>query len=246
MQQVKPKKHLGQHFLADKNTAKKIADGLSGGNKYKKVIEVGPGTGALTEHLLLTPFDIEVVEIDEESIRFLQKTYPDLPIHNESFLNLNFQLFDEEVAVIGNFPYNISSQIVFKILDEKESVPEMVGMFQKEVAERIAEPPGSKKYGILSVLTQAYYDVDYLFTVNESVFIPPPKVKSGVIRLTRKEKEPDCAYKNLKAVVKIAFNQRRKTLRNSLKSLKSMQIFNQRPEQLSIDEFVKLTQLLFD
>lgn len=252
MQQVKPKKHLGQHFLADQNTAIKIAEALTGYEDYQKVIEIGPGTGALTQHLFDTPYAVEVVEIDTESIDFLKEKYSELIIHNESFLKMNFDQFTDNVAIIGNFPYNISSQILFKILEEREKVPEMVGMFQKEVAERVAEKPGSKRFGILSVLIQTYYEVEYLFTVNESVFIPPPKVKSGVIRIQRKKDVPDCNYSNLKHLVKMAFNQRRKTLRNSLKPLinkkpevKDFEIFNKRPEQLEIEQFLELTKLLF-
>lgn len=248
MHPVKAKKHLGQHFLADPNTANKIAQGLTGHNNYSKVLEIGPGTGALTQHLISLPYEVELVEIDNESIEYLNEHYPNIKIYNESFLNLNFEPIGDNVAIIGNFPYNISSQILFKVLDEKERVPEVVGMFQKEVAERVAEGPGSKKYGILSVLIQAYYDVEYLFTVNESVFIPPPKVKSGVIRLKRKDKFPDCSYSKLKQVVKLAFNQRRKTLRNSLKSIiqnreefVKLEVMNKRPEQLSVDDFISLT-----
>lgn len=249
MQPVKAKKHLGQHFLADPNTANKIALGLTGHKNYKKVLEIGPGTGALTQHLIPLPYEIELVEIDHESIDYLKAHYPDIKIYSESFLNLNFQPIGDNIAVIGNFPYNISSQILFKVLDEREKIPEVVGMFQKEVAERVAEGPGSKRYGILSVLIQAYYDVEYLFTVNETVFIPPPKVKSGVIRLKRKEAFPDCPYEKLRQVVKLAFNQRRKTLRNSLKSIIQnkeefiqLEVMNKRPEQLSVDDFVTLTQ----
>lgn len=248
MHPVKAKKHLGQHFLADPNTANKIAQGLTGHNNYSKVLEIGPGTGALTQHLISLPYEVELVEIDNESIDYLNEHYPKIKIYNESFLNLNFEPIGENIAIIGNFPYNISSQILFKVLDEKERVPEVVGMFQKEVAERVAEGPGSKKYGILSVLIQAYYDVEYLFTVNESVFIPPPKVKSGVIRLKRRDKLPDCSYQKLKQVVKLAFNQRRKTLRNSLKSIiqnkeefVKLEVMNKRPEQMSVDDFISLT-----
>ena len=248
MQPVKAKKHLGQHFLADPNTANKIAQGLTGHNNYTKVLEIGPGTGALTQHLISLPYEVELVEIDTESIDYLKVHYPDIKIYSESFLKLNFEPIGDNVAVIGNFPYNISSQILFKVLDEREKVPEVVGMFQKEVAERVAEGPGSKKYGILSVLIQAYYDVEYLFTVNESVFIPPPKVKSGVIRLKRKDVFPECSYEKLRQVVKLAFNQRRKTLRNSLKPIIQkneefikLEVMNKRPEQLSVDDFVTLT-----
>ena len=248
---IRPKKHLGQHFLKDLNIAKKIADSLTGKN-YKKVLEIGPGMGVLTRFLLEKDFQTYTVEIDPESVVYLQKHFPELKnrILPTDFLEIKLaDYFDEPIAIIGNFPYNISSQIVFKTLENKEQIPEFAGMFQKEVAQRIAEKPGSKVYGILSVLTQAFYDVEYLFTVPPSVFSPPPKVDSGVIRLIRKENyilpvDEELFYK----VVKTAFNQRRKTIRNSLKSLnlsdklREDAIFAQRPEQLSVQEFISLTQ----
>ncbi len=249
---VTPKKHLGQHFLTDLNIAKKIAGTLQD-DSYKKILEIGPGTGVLTRFLLdRGDKEIFVNEIDKESIEYLKKKFPQLKdrIIEGDFLKLDLKkLFPgEEIGITGNFPYNISTQIVFKILENKEMIPEFSGMFQKEVSERIAAQHGSKTYGILSVLTQNYYDVDYLFTVNEKVFNPPPKVKSGVIRLKRKQKPPGIDYDFFKKVVKTAFNQRRKTLRNSLKSfnlsdnLKQDSIFAKRPEQLSPQDFLELAK----
>ncbi|HRJ40117.1 MAG TPA: 16S rRNA (adenine(1518)-N(6)/adenine(1519)-N(6))-dimethyltransferase RsmA, partial [Flavobacteriales bacterium] len=183
---VRPKKHLGQHFLIDLSIAHRVSDSLTGFGNYRQVIEVGPGTGALTRFLLeRKEFLTSVVEVDSESVEYLKEYFPQLNgrIYSEDFLRMKIgQLFDGPLAVVGNFPYNISSQIVFKVIENRDQVPEMVGMFQKEMAERIAEPPGSKAYGIISVLTQAFYDVEYLFTVHENVFNPPPKVKSAVIR----------------------------------------------------------------
>ncbi len=248
---VRPKKHLGQHFLTDLNIAKKIADSLTE-KGYNKVLEIGPGTGVLTQFLLKKDFETFVVEIDLESVSYLEKHYPTLDKHiiSTDFLKLSLEdYFDSDFAVIGNFPYNISSQIVFKALENKELIPEFAGMFQKEVAMRIAAKPGSKTYGILSVLTQAFYDVEYLFTVPPHVFKPPPKVDSGVIRLIRK-KDISLPIEEsfLRKIVKTAFNQRRKTLRNSLKSFdlsKKLQedaIFALRPEQLSVEQFIELAQ----
>ena len=247
---VKPKKHLGQHFLIDNNISKKIADSLTNHGGYTKILEIGPGTGALTQFLIPKEGkQIEVVEIDEESVEYLRVHFPSLVIHQENFLKMDFSRFNNEpIAVIGNFPYNISSQILFKVIDEHNQVPEVVGMFQKEVAERIAEKPGTKVYGILSVLLQAYYDIEYLFTVNENVFNPPPKVKSGVIRLIHKDiKKLDCNEALFKAVVKTTFNQRRKTIRNTIKPLLKGATFEhplltERPEQLSVEQFVQLTK----
>ncbi len=248
---IRPKKHLGQHFLKDLNIAKKIADSLTGKN-YKKVLEIGPGMGVLTRFLLEKDFETYAVEIDPESVVYLQKHFPELKnrILPTDFLEIQLDdYFDEPIAIIGNFPYNISSQIVFKTLENKEQIPEFAGMFQKEVAKRIAAEPGSKIYGVISVLTQAFYNVDYLFTVPPEVFNPPPKVESGVIRLTRKKDFTLAVDEKLfRKVVKTAFNQRRKTLRNSLKTfnlsdkLREDVIFAKRPEQLSIQQFIKLTQ----
>ena len=251
---VRAKKHLGQHFLRDENIAKKIADSLSL-KGYKKVLEIGPGMGVLTKYLLEKDIITYVIEIDSESVEYLQANYLNLAprIIEKNFLkyNLNEVFNQEPFAIIGNFPYNISSQIVFKTLEMRHQIPEFSGMFQKEVAERICEKEGSKTYGILSVLTQAFYDAEYLFTVPPSVFNPPPKVDSGVLRLTRKEHfDLPCDEKLFFRVVKTAFQQRRKTLRNSLKTfnlsnnLKANVIFGKRPEQLSVDSFIELTQLI--
>lgn len=249
---VKAKKHLGQHFLTDESVAQNIANTLSF-TGYKKVLEIGPGMGVLTKYLLEKPIETNVIEIDTESVAYLEENYPKLHGHiiAKDFLryDLNEVFKNEEFAIIGNFPYNISTQIVFKTLEMRDQIPEFSGMFQKEVAKRICEKKGSKVYGILSVLTQAFYDAEYLFTVDEHVFDPPPKVKSGVLRLTRKENyQLPCDEKLFFSVVKQAFNQRRKTMRNSLKSmihsdnLKEDSIFDLRPEQLSYEQFIELTQ----
>lgn len=252
MSAVRPKKHLGQHFLNDKNIAQKIADSLTL-QGYENVLEIGPGMGVLTEYLLKKPIRLCAVEVDADSVAYLNRRYPQMAdrlIHAD-FLQYHIaSLFNEEpFAVIGNFPYNISSQILFKTLAERHRVPEFCGMFQKEVALRICQQPGSKTYGILSVLAQAFYTPAYLFSVPAQVFTPPPKVESGVIRLVRKENyQLPCNEKLFYKVVKAAFNQRRKTLRNSLKTfqlpdiLKEGTIFGQRPEQLSVMDFVELTQ----
>lgn len=251
MDKVKAKKHLGQHFLTDENTASRIADTLSLSG-YKDVLEIGPGMGVLTKYLLEKPVDVYVVEIDTESVEYLNAHYPKLhgKIIGKDFLKYNItEVFSNRpFAIIGNFPYNISSQIVFRMLEMREQIPEFSGMFQKEVAQRICEKEGSKTYGILSVLVQAFYDAEYLFTVSEHVFNPPPKVKSGVLRLTRKtDFNLLCDEKLFFKVVKTAFQQRRKTLWNTLKSLhlpdslKEDPIFALRPEQLSVDQFIALT-----
>jgi 16S rRNA (adenine1518-N6/adenine1519-N6)-dimethyltransferase len=255
MEKVRAKKHLGQHFLTDKNIAHNIATSLSLKNSYTKVLEIGPGMGVLTKFLLEQEFETFVIEIDRDSVAYLKQHFPKLKNHiiEGDFLKLPIErFFNEPVAIIGNFPYNISSQILFKTLEYRNQIPELVGMFQKEVAERIAAPHGNKSYGILSVLLQAWYNIEYLFTVHEHVFSPPPKVKSAVIRLTRKEnKEILCDEKQFKNVVKTAFNQRRKTLRNALKPLLPEDINSElapflslRAEQLSVQDFIKLTQLL--
>lgn len=252
MNQVKAKKHLGQHFLTDENIAKKIAYTLQL-EGYDLVLEIGPGMGVLTKYLLEKDIETYVIEIDTESVEYLNAHYPKLhgKIISKDFLkyNLNEVFNGKPFALIGNYPYNISSQIVFKCLEMRNQIPEFSGMFQKEVAERICEKKGSKTYGILSVLAQAFYDVDYLFTVHENVFNPPPKVKSGVMRMKRKENfQLPCDEKLFFTVVKTAFQQRRKTLRNSLKSfalsdnLKEDTIFDLRPEQLSVEQFIDLTQ----
>ena len=244
---VRPKKALGQQFLVDLNIARKIVDSLS--TDHDVVIEVGAGMGVLTQYLIENQLDrLQVVEIDKESVEFLKKKFPELEGHLVLGDFLKYDMTGGDMAVIGNFPYNISSQIFFQILKYRNNVSECVGMIQKEVAERIAAGPGSKTYGILSVLLQAWYDIEYLFTVNENVFNPPPKVKSAVIRLKRNNvKELDCDEKLFVTVVKQAFNQRRKTLRNSLRSMIPAEIidneiFNKRPEQLSVQEFISLTR----
>jgi len=249
--EVRAKKHLGQHFLTDESVAEQIAETLSF-KGYKKVMEIGPGMGVLTKYLLKQDAEIHVIEIDIESVTYLQEHYPQLEnrIHQHDFLkyDLGSVFRDESFAVIGNFPYNISTQIVFKVLELKHQIPEFSGMFQMEVAKRICEKEGNKTYGILSVLVQAFYEAEYLFTVPPSVFNPPPKVDSGVLRLTRKENfSLACDEKLFFRVVKTAFQQRRKTMRNSLKSfdlpdnLREDPIFDKRPEQLGYQEFIDLT-----
>lgn len=255
MQPVRAKKHLGQHFLNDLTIAEAIVNSLVQTDKYDTVLEIGPGMGVLTQFLIqqknYTTFPIDV---DRESIVFLVEKFPTLKgniIYGDFLkINLNEIVNNKSFAVIGNFPYNISTQILFKVYEYRHQVPELVGMFQKEVAERVASKPGNKTYGITSVLLQAYFDIDYLFTVDEHVFDPPPKVKSAVIRLTRNKTEKlDCDEVFFKVVVKTAFNQRRKTMRNSVKvflneETKQHPILDKRPEQLSVEEFVMLTNLL--
>jgi 16S rRNA (adenine1518-N6/adenine1519-N6)-dimethyltransferase len=249
---VRAKKHLGQHFLTDKNIASKIVDSLRPAGKYTQVLEVGPGMGILSDFLLQkTDYETFLIDIDTESYNYLKKKYPNLGARllNADFLELDFKAtFNDSLAVIGNFPYNISSQILFKILDNRHQIPEVVGMFQKEVAERCASKPGSKEYGILSVFLQAYYKVEYLFTVKAGVFNPPPKVLSAVIRLTRLDNQDlGCDEKLFWQVVKAGFNQRRKTLRNALSSLINKEkmvddkTLDLRAERLSVADFVKLT-----
>ena len=251
---VKAKKHLGQHFLNDENIARKIAETLAF-QGYKKVLEIGPGMGVLTKYLLEKETTTYVVEIDPEAVEYLKANYlnlaPRIIEKNVLKYDLKEVFEDEQFAIIGNFPYNISTQIVFKALEMRDQVPEFSGMFQKEVAQRICEKEGSKAYGILSVLTQAFYDAEYLFTVPPTVFDPPPKVESGVLRLRRKDNFIlPCDEKLFFRVVKQGFQQRRKTLRNSLKTfelsdnLKANVIFGQRPEQLSVEQFIELTQLI--
>ena len=252
--QVKAKKYLGQHFLNDETVAEKIADSLTL-NGYKNILEIGPGMGVLTKYLLKKNITTYVIEIDSESVEYLQSNYLNLAprIIEKDFLkyDLNEVFKQEPFAIIGNFPYNISTQIVFKTLEMRDQIPEFSGMFQKEVAQRICSKEGSKVYGILSVLAQAFYDAEYLFTVPPHVFNPPPKVDSGVLRLTRKaDYSLPCDEKLFFKTVKTAFQQRRKTLRNSLKTfnlsdnLKANSIFGKRPEQLSVQTFIELTQLI--
>ncbi len=250
--QVRAKKGLGQHFLRDHRIASDIVDALAMGDRTK-VLEVGPGMGVLTRFLLeKKSFETTVVEIDRESVSYLKSNIPELEdrIIEGDFLQMDLrkQFTTEPFSLIGNFPYNISSQILFKVLDNRNLIPEVVGMLQKEVAERICTGPGSKTYGILSVLLQAWYKVEYLFTVNEEVFDPPPKVKSAVIRLSANGRtELGCNEKLFKSVVKQAFNQRRKMLRNSIKSFTphydelDAHTLTRRPEQLSVEEFIRLT-----
>lgn len=254
MSSVRPKKHLGQHFLKDLNIAKSIADGLTGHGGYDKVVEIGPGTGVLTQFLLQNKQETSVIEIDRESVAYLKQHYPQLEgrIIEGDFLKLNMEeLFPGKFGVVGNFPYNISSQIFFKILDLKQQVPEVVCMIQKEVADRLISAPGNKAYGILSVFLQAYYELEYLFTVPPNVFNPPPKVNSAVIRLKRNERAAlDCDEVLFRRVVKAGFQMRRKTLRNALKpinlpeELSGEKVLDQRAETLSVDQYVELTNLI--
>ena len=249
MYEVRAKKHLGQHFLKDENIAFKIADSLS--PLTKQVLEVGPGTGVLTKYLVKADFNKFVaVEIDRESAAFLRTNYPQLGegLIEADILRMDLiSLFEGHFSVIGNFPYNISSQILFRVLENHDQINEVVGMFQKEVAVRIAAPPEKKDYGILSVLLQAWYDIEYLFTVDPTVFVPPPKVQSAVIRLQRNQTiELGCSEKLLLQVVKTAFNQRRKTLHNALKPLGDYngEFAGKRAEQLSVAQFVSLTNAM--
>ena len=256
MKTVKAKKKLGQHFLNDLNIAKKITETLQF-ETYTKVLEIGPGMGVLTQYLPHKTGKVYLIEIDRESIAYLKNKYPLLEpnIIEGDFLKFNLKSVfgDSPFVIIGNFPYNISTQIVFKALEHRNQIPFFSGMFQKEVAERICEAPGTKKYGILSVLTQLFYTPKYEFTVPPEVFSPPPKVDSGVLTLKRKENYSlDCNEKLLFKIVKMSFQQRRKTLRNSLKTLqlpinlKEDSIFDMRPEKLSGDDFIRLTQKIED
>jgi len=260
---VKAKKHLGQHFLTDESVAQQIGETLTG-NGYSNIVEIGPGTGVLTKYILKEKFNVIALDLDTESIEYLN-THFSLE-HNSAIAKMNSfkikeadflkedltRLFNgESFAITGNFPYNISSQIVFKAIENRSSVPEFTGMFQKEVAKRICEKEGSKAYGIISVITQAFFEAEYLFTVPPTVFNPPPKVDSGVLRLTRKKNyELPCDEKLFIQIIKLSFNQRRKTLRNGLKSMNlpneitTNEVFQKRPEQLSVEAFIDLTHLI--
>lgn len=251
MNEVRAKKFLGQHFLTDESIAKRIVDSLS--SDVDALLEIGPGMGVLTKYLITrgdTRF--RVVEIDRESVAWLHEHYPSLDVIEGDFLKLDVSaLYDGSFAIIGNFPYNISSQILFRVFDLRSQVVEVVGMFQKEVAERVAAGPGSKTYGILSVLLSAFYDIEYLFTVSENVFNPPPKVKSAVIKLRRNDvKALECDEKLFVQVVKAGFNQRRKTLRNALRTLGlpldnvDATLLASRAEQLSVAQFIEITKTL--
>jgi 16S rRNA (adenine1518-N6/adenine1519-N6)-dimethyltransferase len=254
MKTVRPKKALGQHFLKDTQIAVRIADTLS---EYESlpVLEVGPGMGVLTKPLLEAGRNLTVIEIDAESVAYLRNNLPSLGdnIIEGDFLKTDLsQIFSSPFCVIGNYPYNISSQIFFKVLEYKNLIPCCSGMLQKEVAERLASPPGRKAYGILSVLLQAWYSVEYMFTVDEYVFDPPPKVKSAVIRIVRNDRTSlGCDESLFKTIIKTSFNQRRKTLRNSLKPLLGkdspvsvLPLFDKRPEQLSVEDFIELTNII--
>ena len=246
MKRVKPKKYLGQHFLKDSNISKKIVEGLVS-KKLNSIIEIGPGMGILTQHLINSKTKTYFIEIDKESITYLNNVFPEIKdsIINEDFLKIDLGQFKAPIGLIGNFPYNISSQILFKLIENREKIEELVGMFQFEVAKRICAPPGSKTYGILSVLVQAFYSAEFLFALSPHHFNPPPKVNSGVIKLTKKNTQ---FFK----IVKTSFQQRRKTLRNSLKSfnlpinIKEDAIFEKRPEALSVDDFILLTNMIAD
>lgn len=251
MTEVKAKKFLGQHFLTDERIAERIVESLS--TETNHVLEIGPGMGVLTKYLIKKDeLDFHVVEIDRESVAYLHDHYPTLDVIEGDFLQYDLtSLFHDTFSIIGNFPYNISSQILFKVFDNRDRVSEVVGMFQKEVAERVAAGPGSKTYGILSVLLSAFYNTEYLFTVNENVFNPPPKVKSAVIRLRRNNvKSLECDEKLFVQVVKAGFNQRRKTLRNALRQLNlpldriSEETLAKRAEQLSVAQFIEITKTI--
>src|SRR5690606_748314 len=251
MEKVRPKKHLGQHFLTDLGIAEKINQAVKGHEGVRKVLEIGPGMGVLTDFLIPQGWDLYLVDIDKESVAYLHKKYPELgpKIIEADFLKQDIgKVMGGKYIVIGNFPYNISSQIFFKILPERDQVVEVVCMLQKEVAQRIASPKGNRDYGILSVFLQAYYDIEYLFDVSSAVFDPPPKVTSGVIRLVRNQVQSlACDEKLISRVVKQAFSRRRKTLRNALKpmglteGLNADAMLDKRAEQLGVDEFVELT-----
>ena len=254
MRKIKPKKYLGQHFLNDENIARKIVESLSISN-YSNVLEIGPGTGVLTKYLIEKKINLKLVEIDSDSVNFLKSNLQIDPliILENDFLKLKLELsnFKSPIGIIGNFPYNISSQIIFKAIENRNLVHTLVGMFQLEVAKRICEGPGSKTYGILSVLVQAFYETEFIFSLDPLQFTPPPKVNSGVIKLTRKTQLTlNCDEVFFFKIVKTSFQQRRKTLRNSLKvfnlsnNIKEDVIFDRRPETLSVDDFVCLTNII--
>lgn len=247
---VKPKKYLGQHFLLDDSVSRRISETLCIKKKLN-LLEIGPGTGSLTKFLLKENIQLVTYELDQESIKYLNQNFPNLKVYNQDILSVKWKtLFNDNFSVTGNFPYNISSQILFKIYENRDRVDQMVGMFQKEVAERVCSSNGTKKYGILSVLIQAFYDVEYLLTVNEDAFNPPPKVKSGVINIMRNNiKKLDCDEELFFKIVKAVFNQRRKMARNSLKAMIGENkidhpLLTKRPEQLSVANFIELTKLL--
>ncbi|QMU27899.1 16S rRNA (adenine(1518)-N(6)/adenine(1519)-N(6))-dimethyltransferase RsmA [Adhaeribacter radiodurans] len=255
MKKVNPKKHLGQHFLTDENIAARIVEQLTLPSGVNEVLEIGPGMGVLTKYLVQhSDYQTTIIDIDRESISYLKAHFPQLTdrIVEADFLRLDLsKLFPSKFSIIGNFPYNISSQIFFKVLDSRQQVAEVICMLQKEVAERIAAGPGSKVYGILSVLLQAFYTIEYKFTVGREVFDPPPQVLSGVITLVRNQVEQlPCNEKKFFEVVKLSFGTRRKTLRNCLRpyqlpeEITKEPIFDKRAEQLSVAEFVYLTQLV--
>lgn len=251
---MKAKKSYGQHFLKEESTARRIAESLAHTDTYEEVLEIGPGKGMLTQFLLTGPYKLKAVEADKDMVEYLAHEFPQLNgnVIFQDVLKLDpTEYFDGQFAVIGNFPYNISSQILFKTVKHRLQIPEMVGMFQKEVAQRVASPPGSKEYGVISVLIQAYYEVEYLFTLPPGAFNPPPKVKSGVIRLTRRDnQELGCDESLFRSVVKMTFGQRRKMLRKTLRAftkherLQADPFFQRRPETLSVEEFVEMTKWL--
>ena len=254
MKQIKPKKYLGQHFLKDSKVSKKIADSLSS-KKLKTILEIGPGMGILSQHLKINKTQTFFIEIDKESIIYLNEKFPDIKksIINQDFLKLDLTKFEPPLGIIGNFPYNISSQILFKLIENRNKIDELVGMFQLEVAKRVCAMPGSKTYGILSVLVQAFYSAELLFSLKPHYFNPPPKVDSGLIRLVKKNiNSLDCDEKLFFKIIKTSFQQRRKTLKNSLKTfnlpnnIKEDVIFERRPETLSVDDFILLTNIIDD
>lgn len=248
---MRPKKAFGQHFLHRLDLAQRIADALQQGHLYDDIVEVGPGQGVLTQYLLSSPKRLLAIEVDRDMVQHLGEHYPQLNVINKDFLKADLQaLVGRPFALIGNFPYNISSQILIKMVESRELIPEMVGMFQKEVAERVVAGPGSKVYGVISVLVQAFYDGEYLFKVGKGAFNPPPKVESAVIRLTRRP-DPDVSYdyRTFRSIVKVTFGQRRKMLRNTLKPFFGAahegelqeDFYRQRPENLSVADFITLT-----